>query len=358
MNEWRTDDERPGGGLSGPEALELSAQIAGLARAGLPMAPSLSALAEELPRGRLRRSLRELARDLEAGRALPEAVQSQEDRIPPHLRGLMLAGIRSGRLGEVLGEFAGFAPVGVELRRRLWLKLAYPVVTLILTLAVFAFAGVFVLPQFQSLFRDFKIPMAPTSLAIIQFAAATAPLWPGLASIALAFTAAGLAARWLLPPATARGMASGIPLVGGVWRWTALAEFCHLLAILIDHHLPLPEALRLAGEGVQHDRLASVARGMAEGVEGGQDLGAAAARRRELPRGLGRLLRWGEDRGALPQVLHMAGELFAARASTHAAFVATVVTIACFFMIAIGAGLIVFGLAYPLLQVLRFPQLW
>lgn len=355
MNEWRPDDERPGGGLSGPEALELSAQIAGLARAGLPMAPSLSALAEELPRGRLRRSLRDLARDLEAGRALPEAVEGQEGRIPPHLRGLMLAGIRSGRLGEVLGEFAGFAAVGVELRRRLWLKLAYPVVTLILTLAVFAFAGVFVLPQFQSLFREIKYPAPQASLAIIQFAAATAPLWPGVALIAFAFTAAGLAARWLLPPATARGIASGIPLVGGVWRWTALAEFSHLLAILIDHHLPLPEALRLAGEGVQHDRLAIAARGMAAGVESGQDLGAAAARRRELPRGLGGLLRWGEDRGALPQVLHMAGEVFAARASARAASVATVVTIGCFFLIFIGAGLVVFGLAYPIYTILESP---
>ncbi|MHB1562394.1 MAG: type II secretion system F family protein [Isosphaeraceae bacterium] len=358
MNEWRTDDERPGGRLSGPEALELSAQIAGLARAGMPMAPSLSALAEELPRGRLKRSLRDLARDLEAGRALPEAVEGQEDRIPPHLRGLMLAGIRSGRLGEVLGEFAGFAAVGVELRRRLWLKLAYPVVTLILTLAVFAFAGVFVLPQLQSLLFEFQVPLPEVSPAIMRFIAATAPLWPGLAALALAFTAAGLAARWLLPPATTRAIASGIPLVGGVWRWTALAEFCHLLAILIDHRLPMPEALRLAGAGVQHNRLASVAQGMAEDVESGQDLGAAAARRRELPRGLGRLLRWGEDHDALPQVLHMAGELFAAQASARASLVATVVTVACFFMIFIGASLIVLGLVYSIFEFLRSPLWW
>ena len=46
----------PGGGLSGREALELSELLAGLARAGLPLGPSLAAMAEELPRGRLRRA--------------------------------------------------------------------------------------------------------------------------------------------------------------------------------------------------------------------------------------------------------------------------------------------------------------
>ena len=123
-----------GGGLSGAEALELSAQLAGLARAGLPLAPSLAALAEELPRGRLRRSMRDLARGLEAGQPLGEAVEGQEGRIPPHLRGLVAAGVRSGRLGEVLGEFSQYATIGVELRRRLWLNLAYPVLSLLVTL--------------------------------------------------------------------------------------------------------------------------------------------------------------------------------------------------------------------------------
>ena len=61
--------------LTGDEAAALSQQIASLTRAGLPLAPGLTALAEELPSGRLRRSLNELAYTLESGALLDEAIQ-------------------------------------------------------------------------------------------------------------------------------------------------------------------------------------------------------------------------------------------------------------------------------------------
>ena len=66
------------GRLSGAEAAELSRQIAGLASAGLPLAHGLVALGEELPRGRLRRSMNELAATLESGVTLDQALESAE----------------------------------------------------------------------------------------------------------------------------------------------------------------------------------------------------------------------------------------------------------------------------------------
>jgi type II secretory pathway component PulF len=341
-----------GGGLSGPEALELSAQLAGLAKAGLPLAPSLAALAEELPRGRLRRSMRDLARGLESGQPLVEAVERQDGRIPPHLRGLVTAGIRSGRLGEVLGEFSGFAAIGIELRRRIWLNLAYPVISLLVTLAVFAFIGLAVMPQFEAIFRDFGIPLPRVTIVLFRFAGGTATLWPTLAAIAVFLVVGALAAHFVLRPATARGLAARVPLLGGVWRWTSLAEFFHLLGLLVEYRLPMPEAVRLAGEGVQDSGVEAAARCMAEEVEDGQSLAQAMSRRREFPPRLPRLIRWAENQGSLPEVLHMAAELFAARASAHATVAATAVSVVCFFLIIIGVALSVVALILPLVMLI------
>ena len=60
------------------------------------------------------------------------------------------------------------------------------------------------------------------------------------------------------------------------------------------------------------------------------------ARRRAFPPRLPRLLRWAEKQGSLPEVLHMAGEMFAARASAQATFAATALSVACFVLILLG----------------------
>jgi type II secretory pathway component PulF len=344
--------EGSGGGLSGPEAFELSEQLSRLARAGLPLGPSLAAMAEELPGGRLRRSMRYLARGLESGQLLDEAVEGRGGGIPPHLRGLMMAGIRSGRLGEVLGEFSEYTSVGIELRRRLWLNLAYPILTVAIMLGVFAFVSIAVVPQFESIFRDFGVPLPRVTHVVFAMSAGTSSLWPTLAVVGVVAAIAMLGSRLFLRPATARSLATFVPLLGGVWRWTSLAEFCHLLALLLEHRLPMPEALRLAGEGVQDARIESTTRSMAEAVEDGKTLAQAMASRGGFPPRLPRLLRWAENQGSLPEVLHMAGDMFAARASAHSSLAASVLSVACFILIIVGVNLVILGLMLPMINLI------
>ncbi len=247
----------------------------------------------------------------------------------------------------------GFATTGVELRRRLWLNLAYPVLTVLLTLSVFAFVGIFVLPQFQTLFDNFGNRMPRWVLLMLEFAGDTAVIWPAFAAMAGALVVGALAAHLFLPPAVVRGLAGRVPLVGGVWRWTSLSEFCHLLALLLEHRLPMPEAVRLAGEGVQDARIEVASRQLAVDVEEGQTLAGAVARRPVFPPRFPRLLRWGENQRTLPEVLHLAGEMFAARASAHASFASSAVSVACLIMILLGVALIVSGLIIPLIYLLN-----
>src|SRR3954452_21974722 len=105
------DNGRWGEGLSGDEVARLTDQIAGLTRAGLPLPSGVRALGEELPPGRLRAVLVRLAALLESGLPLDVALEQQGGRIPPHVRGLVSAAARSGKLGEVLGRFAGYANI-------------------------------------------------------------------------------------------------------------------------------------------------------------------------------------------------------------------------------------------------------
>jgi type II secretory pathway component PulF len=322
-----------GGRLSGAESAELTRQIAGLASAGLPMAHGLIALGEELPRGRLRRSMNELARTLESGVTLDQALDKQSNTIPPHLRGLVVAGLRSGRLGDILSRFSQYVGVGTELKRRLWLSLAYPILTVCTALALLFFVCVILVGQFETIYRDFNIPLPMMTNGLISIARVVNTAWVPVAIVGGMLLLGWLVGRFLLPPALRRGLAGRLPLIGRVWRAVSLAEFCHLLALLLESELPLPEALRLTGEGVQDSDVDAACRQMANQVGSGRSLSQAMEKVWLFPFGLSRLVRWAENQESLPEVLHMAGSMFESRGRSYSSFVGTVLNVFCVLLV-------------------------
>jgi len=322
-----------GSGLTGAEAGELSRQIAGLTRSGLPLAAGLAALSEELPRGRLRRSMRDLARALEAGAPLDQAIGDQKERIPPHMRGLVVAGVRSGRIGDVLARFSSFAGLGVELKRRLVLSLAYPLLTLAITLGLFFFVSTFAVRQFERIFMDFSIPLPGLTIVVIQGARVIDRAAGPLGIVVLCLVVAWLAGRLLLKPAVRRSLSTQLPLFGPIWAATRLAEFCHLLALLLEGQLPLPEALRLTGEGLQDTGMERACAIMARDVESGRSFDQAMSKLWRFPSGLPRLLGWAKNQMALSEVLELAGVLFETQARSRATLAGMTVTIMCVILV-------------------------
>ena len=72
-------EENGVGRLTGAEALDFTRQVAGLARASLPLPSGLRALAEETKAGRLRRMLREAAVIPATGSRPPSCVTRVRD---------------------------------------------------------------------------------------------------------------------------------------------------------------------------------------------------------------------------------------------------------------------------------------
>jgi general secretion pathway protein F len=338
--------------LSPEETAHLSDQIGGLARSGLPLGPGLIALSEELPRGALRSSLRELADALNQGVSLDVAIEQQEERVPAHFRGLVLGALRSGQLGEVLGRFSGYLSIGTELKRKLWLSLAYPIMSIVVAIALFVFVHVFVVAMFERIFLDFGIPLPGITLSMLLVSRVLRGGWPALAIIGGAILALWLILRLVLPAAQRGGVATGIPIIGRVWKYISWAEFCHLLALLLESRLTMPEAVRLAGEGVQNSDMARASVAMAADVEQGTPLAQALRHRREFPPGLSRLLRWATDNNAVAEILHVAGEMFEARARAQATFAGTVMTVLSVVIVLWGVFAVIGGLMVPLVHLI------
>jgi type II secretory pathway component PulF len=340
------------GRLTPAETARLTDQIASLTRAGLPLGPGLIALGEELPPGRFRRSLFDLAAALNKGAPLDSALDEQKDRIPPHLRGLVVAGLRSGQLGDILGRFSGYVSIGTELARKLWLSLAYPLLSIFAALTLFVFVNVVLVSQFETIFRDFGIPLPRVTIGMIMFSHALRTGWPALLTLGGMIAGLWLLGRLFLKPAMRRSVATKIPIVGSVWRFTSWAEFCHLLALLLETHLPLPDALRLTGEGVQNSDLDRACQLMANDVEHGRTLAESMGAHPHFPTGLPRLLKWAGDQNAIAEILHMAGEMYEARARGQATFAGTVMAVLSVIIVLWGIFTVIGGLMLPMITLI------
>jgi type II secretory pathway component PulF len=342
-----------GGRLSGRDAAEMAGQVAGLAGAGLPLGPGLRALGDEVPSRRLRRALGELARAVDAGEPIEAALGSPRSGLPAHVRGIVLAGARTGRLGQVLGRFAGYAGVGHDLRRSLWLRLAYPLLAVGLALTVFVFASVAVLDPMESLFKDFGVGLPVLTRLTFKVARAVTVSWRNLLEGIVALTVLWLLLGLVAGRATRNAVVSNIPIIGPVLRWTSLAEFCHLLGLLLECELPMAEAVPLTGDGVPDAEIRAAGRAIGAEVAKGQPLSQAMARRRVFPAGMARIVAWAEGHRGLSDALHMLGEMFEARARAQASFASSVCSVLALISILGGIVVTVFSVMVPMIVLLN-----
>ncbi len=296
--------------------------------------------------------LGQLADALDRGASLEAAIDAQGPALPGHLRGLVRAGARTGRTAEFLGRLAGFTQIGRSIHRRLWLRLAYPLMALGLALVVVGFVMTEVVGVLCRFVADFGMQLQPLSVALIKI---SAPLESNGRWMVLWFAAtAGLAALlfYLIGPAGRRSLTGWLPLIGPVGRWTSLAEFFRLLALQVESELPLAEAVVAAGDGTPDLRLRRAARAVADQLAHGSSLSKAMESRSAFPSGSPSIVAWGEQHRSTQQALEMLGMLYEARAEAQATFAGTVISVLTVFLIILLIGFVIVGVFAPMIRLI------
>lgn len=343
----------PGRKLSDAEAAALARQISGITRAGLPLPGGLRAMALELPLGSLRAVLLELAGQLELGMTLDAALARLGPRLPPHLAGLVRAGMQSRRLDEILAQYVRSYSLAAQLQRNTVTSLIYPAVLLMVFLSVFSFLIMGIVPKFKKIFMDFGVELPHVTLSLLYFSDAMIEFWPSLLLACVVLVPAGwLACRLFLSPPGRWRLLYRTPLVGPIWHWTGLAQFARLLAMLVDCELGLPVALRLAGNGVRDAEVTDAAHEMAREIEAGQSLTESQTRRSRFPGGLAQSLQWGESSHSLAESLRTAAEMLEGQAMIHSEFVLRVAPPMTMILVVVLLGFVVTGLFMPLIKLI------
>jgi type IV pilus assembly protein PilC len=137
-----------------------------------------------------------------------------------------------------------------------------------------------------------------------------------------------------------------------------VATFADLLAMLIEHSVPLPEAVVLAADSTGGHRLKEASRQIADAIQRGESLGPQTAGMSRFPPLLVWLMSRGQAQDAMFPALRQAAEMYHQRAGYQAeaarVFVPVILTMVIGGSVTLLYALLVLGSWFSILNALSY----
>ena len=188
------------------------------------------------------------------------------------------AGIRAGRLPAALESVADGARQLSENRRTALLAVTYPLMVLLVAWCGLLFFTCVLAPQLAAMFRAFDVP-GREFLEILAAAGHNAwywgPVFPALLVLIFIVWRIANARSDSGQRSWARSFLNRAPWLGRMLQYSRAATFLDVLALLVEHQTPLPEAVVLAAESSGDPNTLHSARQLAAALESGQTLSAS-----------------------------------------------------------------------------------
>jgi type IV pilus assembly protein PilC len=285
-------------------------QFVTLIRAGLPILKALDLLSERLTDAKLAPHIKAVREEVRNGSLLSDAF-ARQSVFPPMYVTSVLAGEKSGSLGEVLDRYITYQKVALAVRKKLVLSLVYPTLLMVLVISLMVFLVTFVVPRFAELYQSMSAQL-PAATRILIAVGTTARNYILFGFICLVLAAIGFrfwaktekgeirVDRWRMR----------MPLVGEIWIKYQVAQFARVLGTLLVGGIPLLQALDTASSSLGTRLLKNTLAEAGQMVKEGQALSASLAQTGIFPGLSIDMIEVGESTGALPQMLSSVAEFY------------------------------------------------
>ncbi|MBN2312223.1 MAG: type II secretion system F family protein [Candidatus Hydrogenedentes bacterium] len=286
----------------------LNEQLLAITRSGLPLAPSIAALAKDIRNPRLRPILEDVHTRLDQGATLEQALGRHADRFSPIYLSIVRAGERSGNLSGVLSNLTDYSSKMLEAKSRVQEAIAYPCVVVAVAFAVLVLLLLKVVPAYAEAFESFGMALPWMTQASLNASSVVRANFMPI-SVVVTAMAAGLS---LMASSILHNYSLGRRLdwlklhlwvFGSLCFSSAMARFSRSLGLLLASRVPPVESLHLAaatmGNAVLRDAVAEAA----EDVNGGGRLSDALESTGRFQHTFCWLLATAEERGDVDEAL-------------------------------------------------------
>ena len=294
------------------ETSVMTRQLATLIGAGLPLVPSLAAMAPQIRNGLLRAALVRIREDVNEGNSLAGSLAHFPKIFPPFYINMVRAGEASGTMNLVLERLADFLESQQAIRSKVRSALAYPLFMFVIGSGVLLFLVTFVVPNITHIFKEMHQTLPGITVFLIVVSGFLKSFWWIITLVLIA----GIAGMRYAIKKTQTGrlfwdkLKLNIPLFGGLNRKIAVARFSRTLGTLLQSSVPLLSALEIVRNIVDNRLIANEIKRMAKDVEEGQSLSAPLAKNEFFPPIAVEMITVGEQSGNVENMLFKVADAY------------------------------------------------
>jgi general secretion pathway protein F len=222
-------------------------QLATLVQSNLPLAEALQAVAEQSSRPAIKSVLMSVRSRVNEGHSLAHAMGEHPAVFSDLYIGMVRAGEHAGFLGVVLDRLADYTEKTQHSSQQIKTALIYPVVLLLVSLAVIIALMVFVVPELIRIFENTDSPLPLLTVMLINTSHFISSY--GVYVLIAAVACLLLFRFWLRKPANRlkwHRQLLHVPMLSGFINKLNTTRFSSTLGTLLQSGVPLLEALVIA----------------------------------------------------------------------------------------------------------------
>ncbi len=290
-----------GGKVNAADIAVFSRQLSTMLIAGIPMVQSFEIVASGVDKPSVRNLILAIKSDVESGTSLHEALAKQPLYFDDLFVNLVRAGEQAGALDTLLDKIATYKEKSEATKKKVKKALFYPAAVLSVAAIVTSVLMIFVIPEFQKLFKGFGANLPAFTMVVINISNAVRHYGIFIAigigaavAVFLYFKKRSRKLREVLDRLTLK-----VPIIGPILTKAAIARFSRTLSTMFAAGVPLVEALESVAGATGNIVYENAVLRMRDEVATGQRLQRAMQTQAIFPNMVVQMIAVGEESGSL-----------------------------------------------------------
>jgi type IV pilus assembly protein PilC len=295
---------KSGGKVTPGDIAVFSRQLATMLAAGIPLVQSFEIVGNGHEKPAMQKLILDIKQDVEGGTSLHESLAKHPLHFDDLFVNLVEAGEQAGALENLLDKIATYKEKTEALKKKVKKALFYPAAVLVVAVIVTVILLVFVIPQFESLFKGFGADLPAFTQFVINLSK-----FIQSEGIFIALVVGGAGYAFVYFKKRSRKMrefldraALRTPIIGPILNKAAIARYARTLSTMFAAGVPLVEALESVAGACGNIVYEDAVMKMKDEVATGQRLQRAMENSGLFPNMVIQMVAVGEESGSLDEM--------------------------------------------------------